>query len=182
MIARALVVELLAVPTHVICRPCAVAMFVALACTQPATASDWTTFRLSNSSSEEYGTAAKVSGVLDDRHKTRAAQLVVACTNGITSVLMNADYLVFGGDVVRVEYTVDGGPLRRAYWNVCAGDLCAGLWDGPGVLLARSFFDASTLKLTLTRHFGEPIYVAFPVQGAREALVEVGRQCHWGQR
>jgi hypothetical protein len=92
---------------------------------------------------------------------------------------MSADYLVFGGDIVRAEDTIDGGPGHRAYWNVCAGDLCTGLWNGAGIPFVRSFVDAAVLKMTFTRHFGEPIRATFPVHGAREALKEVGRQCGW---
>jgi len=33
--------------------------------------------------------------------------------------------------------------------------------------------------MNLTRYFGEPIHATFPVQGAREALRDVGRQCGW---
>jgi hypothetical protein len=35
------------------------------------------------------------------------------------------------------------------------------------------------LKMTFTRHFGEPIHATFPVLGAREALKELGRRCGW---
>ena len=65
--------------------------------------------------------------------------MVVSCVNDSTSVFMTADYLVFGGDIVRTEYMIDGGPVYRAYWNVCAGDLCTGLWKGAGIPFVRSF-------------------------------------------
>jgi hypothetical protein len=154
-------------------------VLVALISTQPATAGEWTQFNVSSIRSGQAGTAARISGVVDDRHGARPARLVVSCINDATSVFMSADYLVFGGDVVRAEYTIDGGPVRRAYWNVCAGDLCTGLWNGAGIPFVRSFLDAAVLKMTLTRHFGEPIQAMFPVHGAREALKEVGRQCGW---
>jgi hypothetical protein len=146
---------------------------------QPAIAGEWTQFNLSSAQGGPSGTAAKISGVIDDRHGTRPARLVVSCVNDRTSVFMSADYLVFGGDIARVAYTIDGGPVQRAYWIVCAGDLCAGLWNGAGIPFVRSFLDAAVLNMTFTRHFGEPIRATFPVHGAREALKEVGRQCGW---
>jgi hypothetical protein len=151
----------------------------ALISTQPAAAGEWTRFSVSSTSSGQNGTAAEIAGVVDDNHGTRPARLVVSCVNDSTSVFMSADYLVFGGDIVRAEYTIDGGPIHRAYWNVCAGDLCTGLWKGAGIPFVRSFLDAGVLKMTLTRHFGEPIHATFPVDGARDALKEVGRQCGW---
>jgi hypothetical protein len=154
-------------------------VLVALISTQPATAGEWTQFNVSSIRGGQTGTAARISGVVDDRHGSRHARLVVSCVNDATSVFMSADYLVFGGDVVRAEYTIDGGPVRRAYWNVCAGDLCTGLWNGAGIPFVMSFLDAAVLKMTLTRHFGGPIQATFPVYGAREALKEVGRQCGW---
>ena len=146
---------------------------------QPAIAGEWTQFNLSSTQPGQSGTAAKSSGVIDDRHGTRSARLVVSCVNDRTSVFISADYLVFGGDIARAEYTIDDGPVKRAYWNVCAGDLCAGLWNGTGIPFVRSFLDAAVLKVTLTRHFGEPIRATFPVHGAREALKEVGWRCGW---
>jgi hypothetical protein len=154
-------------------------VLVALISARPASAGEWTQFDVSSIRSGQSGTAARISGVVDDRHGTRPARLVVSCVNDATSVFMSADYLVFGGDVVRAEYTIDGGPVHRAYWNVCAGDLCTGLWNGAGIPFVRSFLNAAVLKMTLTRHFGEPIQASFPVHGAREALKEVGRQCGW---
>ena len=151
----------------------------AFICTHPAIAGEWTQFDVSSTSSGQKGTAAKISGVVDDRHGTRPARLVVSCINDATSVFMSADYLVFGGDIVRAEYAIDGGPVQRAYWTVCAGDLCTGLWNGAGIHFARSFLDAAVLKMTFTRHFGGPIRATFAVHGAREALKEVGRQCGW---
>ena len=148
---------------------------------QPADADEWTQFKLSDTWSGDYGIAAKVSGIVDDRHGTRTAALVVSCVNNRTSVFMSADYLVFGGDIVRVEYVVDAGPRQHTYWNVCAGDLCTGLWNGVGIPFVRTLLDGSVLKMTLTRHFGGPIYATFPVHGAREALMEVSRQCNWKQ-
>ena len=146
---------------------------------QPATAGEWTRFDASSTSSGQNGTAAKIAGVVDDSHGMRPARLVVSCVNDSTSVFMTADYLVFGGDIVRTEYTIDGGPVHRAYWNVCAGDLCTGLWKGAGIPFVRSFLDAGVLKMNFTRHFGGPIHATFPVHGAREALRDVGRQCGW---
>jgi hypothetical protein len=151
----------------------------ALVSIQPATAGDWTHFNVSSIRSGQNGPAARISGVIDDSHGTRPARLVVSCVDNSTSVFMNADYLVFGGDIARAEYTIDGGSLHRAYWSVCAGDLCAGLWNGAGIPFVRSFLDAAVLEMTLIRHFGEPIHATFPVYGAREALKEVGRQCGW---
>jgi hypothetical protein len=146
---------------------------------QPAIAGEWTQFNLSSAQGGPSGMATKISGVIDDRHGTRPARLVVSCVNDRTSVFMSADYLVFGGDIARVAYTIDGGPVHRAYWNVCAGDLCTGLWKGAGIPFVRSFLDAGVLNMTLTRHFGEPIHATFPVHGAREALRDIGRQCGW---
>ena len=151
----------------------------ALVSIQPATAGDWTHFNVSSIRSGQNGPAARISGVIDDSHGTRLARLVVSCVDDSTSVFMNADYLVFGGDIARVAYTIDGGPVQRAHWIVCAGDLCAGLWNGAGTPFVRSFLDAAVLNMTFTRHFGEPIRATFPVHGAREALKEVGRQCGW---
>ena len=151
----------------------------ALIITHPASADEWTQFNVSSTRSGQNGVAAKISGVINDSHGTRAARLVVSCVDNGTSVFVSADYLVFGGDVVRAEYAIDGGPVHRAYWNVCAGDLCAGLWSGAGIPFLKSFLDAAVLKITLTRHFGAPIYATFPVHGAREALKDVGRQCGW---
>jgi hypothetical protein len=151
----------------------------ALISTQPAIAGEWTQFNVSSLRSAQNGTAAKISGVIDDSHGARPARLVVSCVDNGTSVFMSADFLVFGGDIVRAEYTIDGGSVHRAYWNVCAGDLCTGLWNGAGIPFVRSFLDAAVLKMTLTRHFGEPIHATFPVYGAREALKEIGRQCGW---
>jgi hypothetical protein len=145
----------------------------------PASSADWEQFSVVSSASETSGTAARVSGVIDDRHGTRAAELVITCSGNKTSVFVSADYLVFGGDIVRVEYTIDRGPTQRAYWSVCAGDLCAGLWNGAGIPFVRLLLDASVLRMRLTRHFGEPIHATFAVQGAREALREVRRQCGW---
>jgi len=154
-------------------------VLAALVSAQPAIAGEWTHFNVSSIRSGQSGTAARISGIVDDRHGTRPARLVVSCVNDATSVFMSADYLVFGGDVVRAEYTIDGGPARRAYWSVCAGDLCTGLWNGAGIPFVRSFLDAAVLNMTLTRYFGEPIHATFPVYGAREALKEVGQQCGW---
>jgi Type VI secretion system VasI, EvfG, VC_A0118 len=151
----------------------------ALIGTQPAIAGEWTQFNVSSTRSGQNGTAAKISGVIDDSHGARPARLVVSCVDNGTSVFMSADFLVFGGDIVRAEYTIDGGSVHRAYWNVCAGDLCTGLWNGAGIPFVKSFLDAAVLKMTLTRHFGEPIHATFPVYGAREALKEIGRQCGW---
>ena len=151
----------------------------ALVTTQPATAGEWTRFDVSSAQSGQNGPAAKISGVVDDRHGTRPARLVVSCINDATSVFMSADYLVFGGDIARAEYAIDGGPIHRAYWDVCAGDLCTGLWHGAGIPFVRSFLDAAVLRMTFTRHFGGPIRATFAVHGAREALKEVGRQCGW---
>ena len=151
----------------------------ALISTQPATAGEWTQFNVSSIRSGQNGPAARISGVIDDSHGIRPGRLVVSCVDNSTSVFMSADFLVFGGDIVRAEYTIDGGSVHRAYWNVCAGDLCTGLWNGAGIPFVRSFLDAATLKMTLTRHFGEPIHATFPVHGAREALKEIGRQCGW---
>jgi hypothetical protein len=147
--------------------------------TQPAAAGEWTHFDVSSAQGGQNGTAAKISGVVDDRHGTRPARLVVSCINDATSVFMSADYLVFGGDIVRAEYTIDGGPVQRAYWTVCAGDLCTGLWNGAGIPFVRSFLDAAVVDMIFTRHFGGPIRATFPVHGARDALKEVGRQCGW---
>ena len=151
----------------------------ALIITHPASADEWTQFNVSSTRSGQNGVAAKTSGVINDSHGTRAARLVVSCVDTGTSVFVSADYLVFGGDVVRAEYAIDGGPVHRAYWNVCAGDLCAGLWNGAGIPFLRSFLDAGVLEMTLTRHFGASIHATFPVYGAREALKEIGRQCGW---
>jgi hypothetical protein len=148
-------------------------------CVQPVTADEWTLFSMPGSLPGRSGAAARVSGVIDDNHGTRSARLVVSCTGDATSVFLSADALVFGGDVARAEYTVDGGPVQRAYWNVCAGDLCVGLWSGTGIPFLRSLLDAAVLRMTLTRHFGEPIHATFPVAGAREALRNIGRQCGW---
>ena len=156
-----------------------VVAFFVLPAAQTATAGEWTKFTVSNTSGGMSEAGAKVSGVLDDRHGTRLADLVVICGGDRTRVFMSADYLVFGGDIARVEYTIDNGPLQRGYWNVCAGDLCAGLWGNMGIQFVRSFLDASTLKLSLTRHFGEPIQAMFPVRGARDAVKEVGVRCGW---
>jgi hypothetical protein len=154
-------------------------VLAALVSARPAIAGEWTQFNVSSTRTGQNGTAAKISGVVEDRHGTRPARLVVSCISDGTSVFMSADSLVFGGDIVRAEYTIDDGPVHRAYWSVCAGDLCTGLWNGAGIPFVRSFLDATVLKLTLTRHFGEPIRATFPVHGAREALAEVGRQCGW---
>jgi hypothetical protein len=151
----------------------------ALISIQPATAGEWTQLHVSSIRSGQNGPAARISGVIDDSHGTRPARLVVSCVDNSTSVFMSADYLVFGGDIVRAEYTIDGGSVHRAYWNVCAGDLCAGLWNGAGIPFLRSFLDAGVLEMTLTRHFGASIHATFPVYGAREALKEVGHQCGW---
>lgn len=145
----------------------------------PAVANDWAQFSVSSLASGTAGIAARVSGVIDDRHGTRAAQLVVTCSDNSTGVFLSADYLVFGGDIVRVEYTVDRGAAQRAYWHVCAGDLCAGLWNGSGIPFVRSLLDATVLRMRLSRHFGGPISATFAVQGARDALAEVRRQCGW---
>ncbi|MBV8187464.1 MAG: hypothetical protein JOY64_12210 [Alphaproteobacteria bacterium] len=147
-----------------------------------AFAADWKQFPVSSSASGTAGIAAKASGIVDDRHGTRAAQLVVSCSDGRTSVFISAEYLVFGGDVVRVEYTIDQGAARRGYWNVCAGDLCAGLWNGASIPFVEALLDAATLRMRMTRAFGEPISLAFDVQGARQALTEVRRQCGWPTR
>jgi hypothetical protein len=154
-------------------------VLAALISTQPATAGEWTQFNVSSTKSGQNGPAARIWGVVDDRHGSRSARLVVSCVNDGTSVFMSADYLVFGGDIVRVEYTIDGGPVHRAYWSVCPGDLCTGLWNGAGIPFVSSFLDAAVLKMTFTRHFGAPIHATFPVHGAREALKEVGQQCGW---
>jgi hypothetical protein len=152
---------------------------LALPVSDPARSADWEQFSVSSSASEATGTAARASGVIDDRHGTRAAQLVVTCSGNRTGVFVSADYLVFGGDIVRVEYTIDRGPTQRAYWSVCAGDLCAGLWNGAGIPFVRLLLDATVLRMRLTRHFGEPINATFSVQGARDALNDVRRQCGW---
>ena len=154
----------------------------ALVSIQPAIAGEWTQYNVSSIRSGQTGTAAHVPGVIDDTHGLRPARLVVSCVDNSTSVFVSADFLVFGGDIVRAEYTIDGGSVHRAYWNVCAGDLCTGLWKGAGIPFVRSFLDAAVLKMTLTRHFGEPIHATFPVLGAREALKEVGRRCGWMQK
>jgi hypothetical protein len=146
---------------------------------EAAFAADWKQFAVSSSASGTAGTAAKVSGMIDDRHGTRAAHLVITCSDGRTNVFVSADYLVFGGDVVRVEYSIDQGPVQRTFWDVCAGDLCAGLWNGAGIPFVRTLLDAAALRMRLTRAFGESITVVFDVQGAREALGEVRRQCGW---
>jgi hypothetical protein len=152
---------------------------LALPVSAPARSADWEQFSVTSSASDTTGTAARVSGLIDDRHGTRAAELVISCSANRTSVFVSADYLVFGGDIVRVEYTIDGGPTQRSYWSVCAGDLCAGLWNGAGIPFVRLLLDATVLRMRLTRHFGEPIQATFAVQGAREALNEVRRQCGW---
>jgi hypothetical protein len=157
----------------------AILIIAAIISIQPAIAGEWVVFDVPSTETGQSGTAAKVSGVIADRHGTRSARLVVNCINDRTSVLMSADYLVFGGDVVRAEYTIDAGPVTRAYWEVCPGDLCAGLWKGAGVPFVKSFLDAAVVKMTFTRHFGEPIHAMFPVHGAREALKDIGRQCGW---
>jgi hypothetical protein len=144
-----------------------------------AFAADWKQFPVSSSASGTVGIAAKVSGMVDDKHGTRAAQLVVSCSDGRTSVFISADYLVFGGDVVRVEYSIDQGAVQRGYWNVCAGDLCAGLWNGAGIPFVQALLDAGALRMRMTRAFGEPISLAFEVQGARQALTEVRHRCAW---
>jgi hypothetical protein len=151
----------------------------ALAVGEPAFAADWKQVPISSSASGTAGIAAKVSGTVDDRHGTRAAQLVVSCSDGHTSVFVSADYLVFGGDVARVEYTIDQGAAQRGYWNVCAGDLCAGLWNGAGIPFVQGLLDAATLRMRMTRTLGEPISLVFEVRGARQALAEVRRQCGW---
>ena len=148
----------------------AILIVAAFTSIQPAIAGEWVLFEVPSTETGQSGTAAKVSGVIADRHGTRSARLVVNCINDRTSVLMSADYLVFGGDV---------GPVTRAYWDVCPGDLCAGLWKGTGISFVKSFLDAAVVKMTFTRHFGDPIYATFPVHGAREALRDVGRQCGW---
>ena len=144
-----------------------------------AIASDWTQATTSNTLTGTHEAVAKVSGLVEDARGTRAAELVITCADNRTSVFVSADYLVFGGDVARVEYTIDNGPTRRAYWSVCAGDLRAGLWNGAGIPFIRSLLDASALRMTLTRTFGRPIYAIFAVDGAREALKDVRRQCGW---
>ena len=144
-----------------------------------AIASEWTHASTSSTANGTHEAVAKVSGLVDDAHGTRAAELVITCADNRTSVFVSADYLVFGGDVARVEYTIDNDPTQRAYWNVCAGDLCAGLWNGAGIPFIRSLLDASVLRMTLTRTFGRRIYATFAVEGAREALKDVRRQCGW---
>jgi hypothetical protein len=146
---------------------------------EPTIAADWEQFSVTSSASETSGTAARVTGLLDDRHGTRPAQLVVTCSDNRTSVFLSADYLVFGGDIARVEYSIDQGPTQRAYWSVCAGDLCAGLWNGAGIPFVRLLLDAAVLRMRLTRLFGEPISATFAVQGARDALKDVRLQCGW---
>jgi hypothetical protein len=51
----------------------------ALVSIQPATAGDWTQFNVSSIRSGQNGTAAKISGVIDDSHGARPARLVVSC-------------------------------------------------------------------------------------------------------
>jgi hypothetical protein len=145
----------------------------------PAIADEWMQFSASSTATGTNGTAAKVPGVVDDRNGTRSAELVITCADNRTSVFISANYLVFGGDIARVEYSIDNGPPRRTYWDVCAGDLCAGLWNGAGIPFLRSLLDAALLRMTLTRTFGGPIYATFAVEGSREALKEVRRQCGW---
>jgi hypothetical protein len=144
-----------------------------------AIASEWTRARVPSTMNGTFETVAKVSGLVDDPHGERAAELVITCADNKTSVFLRADDLVFGGDVARVEYTIDNGPTQRAFWRVCAGDLCAGLWNGAGIPFVRSLLDAATLRMTLTRTFGRPIYATFAVDGAREALKDVRQQCGW---
>ena len=144
-----------------------------------AISGDWTQASFSSMATGTVGTLAKVSGLIDDSQGARAAELVVTCADNRTSVFVSADYLVFGGDVARVQYIIDNGPIQRAYWNVCAGDLCAGLWNGAGIPFIRSLLDATILRMTLTRSFGRPIHATFAVEGAREALKDVRRQCGW---
>jgi len=145
----------------------------------PAIAGEWTRANVSSTADGTLETVAKVSGLVDDPHGARAAELVITCVGNRTSVFISADYLVFGGDVARVEYTIDNGPTQRSYWKVCAGDLCAGLWNGAGIPFIRSLLDAAVLRMTLTRTFGRPIYATFAVDGAREALKDVRQQCGW---
>jgi hypothetical protein len=144
-----------------------------------ANASEWTQSSVATTATGTHEAVAKVSGLVEGPYGTHAAELVITCANNRTSVFVSADYLVFRGDVARVEYTIDNGPTQRAYWNVCAGDLCAGLWNGAGIPFIRSFLDAAVLRMTLTRTFGRPIYATFAVEGAREALKDVRRQCGW---
>ncbi|MBV8398294.1 MAG: hypothetical protein JOZ17_06100 [Acetobacteraceae bacterium] len=144
-----------------------------------AIASDWTQASVPRTATGTVETVAKLSGRLDDPHGARPAELVIICPDNRTSVFVSADYLVFGGDIARVDYSVDNGPPQRAYWNVCAGDLCAGLWNGAGIPFIRSFLDAEMLRMTFTRNFGRPIYATFAVEGAREALKDVRRECGW---
>jgi hypothetical protein len=144
-----------------------------------AIAGEWKQAGMSSTASGTLQTVAKVSGRVDDLHGARAAELVVTCADNRTSVFVSADDLVFGGDVARVEYTIDNGPTQHAFWHVCAGDLCAGLWNGAGIPFIRSLLDATVLRMTLTRALGRPVYAAFAVEGAREALRDVRRQCGW---
>lgn len=101
-------------------------------------AGEWTRAGVSSTANETAETVAKASGLVDDPHGPRAAELVITCADNRTSVFVSADYLVFGGDIARVDYTINNGPRQRAYWNVCAGDLCAGLWNGAGIPFIRS--------------------------------------------
>ena len=156
-----------------------VVTLLTLAAVQPATASDWAKFKVSNTLNGAYVSGAKVSGLLEDTRGTRPAELVVTCADDTTRVFVSADFLVFGGDVARAEFTIDNGPPQRAYWNVCAGDLCAGPRGKVGIQFLQSLLDASVLKVTLTRQFGSPIHAIFPVYGARDALKEVGQRCGW---
>jgi hypothetical protein len=144
-----------------------------------ADAGDWKQERISSSASGTVQTVAKVFGLAEDLRGARVAELVITCADNKTSVFVSADYLVFGGDIARVEYSIDNGPTERAYWSVCAGDLCAGLWNGAGIPFIRSLLDAAVLRMTLSRTFGRPIYATFAVEGAREALKDVRRQCGW---
>ena len=144
-----------------------------------AIAGEWIQDSVSSTTTGTLGTVAKLSGRVDDPHGARPAELVITCADNRTSVFVSADYLVFGGDAARVDYTIDNGPTQRAYWNVCAGDLCVGLWNGAGIPFIRSFLDAEMLRMTFTRTFGRRIYATFAVEGAREALKDVRRECGW---
>jgi hypothetical protein len=52
-----------------------VATLLTLAAVQPATANDWATFNVLNTSDGTYGSGAKVSGLLEDTRGARPAEL-----------------------------------------------------------------------------------------------------------
>lgn len=145
----------------------------------PATASDWTSQDIQDHLRGKIGTGIVAKGIVADDRARRAGQLRAYCADNSTIVNLEAEYTHFGSGSMTVRYSLDGGPPQTARWDSCQGGSCVGLWGGQGIPFLKALFGKRELRVIVERRYTQALNATFAIEGAKEALAEVGEKCGW---